>query len=545
MHAGLHIGTTETGRPLNLIPEHLETHVHGVGASRTGKSKLIEWIGRELVQSDRGFCLIDPHGTLYRDLIRWLTYFEPHREIILFDPSSQSRIVGFNPFQPSTGDISVQVERRLQATLKVWGQTSTNETPRLERGLRCFYHYLIEQQQPLETASLLLRWSQKEIWPHLIQSINSPLIREQWTELASATRITDFWDKTESTWNKLFRFLSSATLRRVMGLPTNNIDIKDIIENGKVLLVNLQPSDYLTEEMGSLIGTLLLSEMWEVASRRIENDWGEPPSSFFVIIDEFEKFLTPDIPAILNQGAKYGLHLFLFHQHLQQLRDKDESISAAVMANARTKLVFGGLTREDAHLMAQNIFPGQIDLKRIKFLLEQTKFWPVYKRETVHNSGVSGSSGLAMTTSESWNPSIEKWVPSTANTSNDSDGYTESDSDIPFLYPVPFQEVSSIVPYSLEESLWQLSDRLMEQYQRHFMIRIPGEQTLAAVTPFVKKWYVTSEASKEYMEMCSRKFLSLDEIDTALANIDTDLQRKFKLANSSNEEPSTAKRRIR
>lgn len=110
---------------------------------------------------------------------------------------------------------------------------------------------------------------------------------------------------------------------------------------------------------------------------RQQGPGGRQPSPFFLIIDEFQLFLTPDIPDMLDQGAKYGIHLFLFHQHLSQLRQLDEQAFGA-MSNARIKLVFGGLSRDDARLMAEEIFPGQIDLKRAKFIIEQTKFWPVY-----------------------------------------------------------------------------------------------------------------------------------------------------------------------
>ena len=97
----LFLGKTEDGERLELGPEDLETHVHGVGASRTGKSKLIEWIAREMIRARQGLCLIDPHGFLYDDLVRWLAYLTPKREIILFNPSSEDRIVGFNPFRRS------------------------------------------------------------------------------------------------------------------------------------------------------------------------------------------------------------------------------------------------------------------------------------------------------------------------------------------------------------------------------------------------------------------------------------------------------------
>jgi len=511
---------------LYLTDDDLETHVHGIGASRTGKSKMIEWLARELIRRQQGFCLIDPHGHLYHDLVKWMSYLKPKREIVLFNPSSTQRIVGFNPFQPHEGDVSTQADRRVKATIKAWGATDADQTPRLERWLRSLYHALLEQGYSLEAARYLLNFKEKKIRDYLTKQIRSDLIRNEFEELSLLGR-RDFFEQIESTRNRLFRFLAPRQVRRIMALDTNNLKLDEIINQGKILLVNLQPSDVLSDENARLIGTLLLNELWEVGMRRKQTEAGKNPSSFYVIIDEFQKFLTPDIPAMLDQAAKYGIHLCLFHQHLSQLKALDEQTYGAVMTNARTKIVFGGLSREDAYTMAQEIFPKQIDLKRIKFLIEQTKFWPVVGRAKVFTKGSSGGSGSSSTRGSdsgmSWVPGSDEWThssgTSSSESSSDSSGWSEGESDVPFIYPEAFKEVSSITPYSLEEMLWQLSDQLIEQYQRHFMIRRPGKPTVAGVTPYVKTFDVSATHVASYTEECLKGFKSGDEVDHAIEDI--------------------------
>src|SRR5262249_25976320 len=96
---GRSIDGAEGEGPLVLTAKDLDSHVHGVGGTRSGKSKLIEWLARQLITRRHGFCLIDPHGTLYNSLVQWLAYLSGRRrDIVLFDPSSESRVVGFNPF---------------------------------------------------------------------------------------------------------------------------------------------------------------------------------------------------------------------------------------------------------------------------------------------------------------------------------------------------------------------------------------------------------------------------------------------------------------
>ncbi len=514
----LFIGYAEDESPLELSADDLQTHVHGVGASRTGKSKLIEWIAREMVRSRQGFCLIDPHGFLYEDILRWLAYVEPRREIVLFNPSSGDRVVGFNPFQRSQGDLGTQADRRVKATVKAWGQTDSDETPRLERVLRSLYHALIEQDHSLEVSQYFLDWQEKQVRDHLIREIASPLVRNQWQNISDLPRLQDFVGQVESAGNRILRFLASDQIRRIVGLNINNIDLNEIVATGKILLVNLQPSENMSDEQGRLLGTLLLNELWEVGMRRRRGIHAEKPKDFFIVIDEFQKFLTPDIPDMLDQSAKYGFHLFLFHQHLAQLEKLDAEVYGS-LSNARIKLVFGGLRREDARRMAEEIFPGQIDMKRVKFLIEQTKFWPVYTRDQVYTTSSGQSSGTGTVSGKAWDPEGCEWIPSITDTASLVQTGQEGVADIPVIRSEPFKEVSSIQGYSLEETLWEMSDRLMEQYQRHFFIRRPGKKTVAAVTPFVRGWHVHPEALHRYIEKLTGQFLAPREVMDRLEEI--------------------------
>lgn len=503
---------------LYLDEEDLETHVHGIGGTRTGKSKLIEWIARELIRNRAGFCLIDPHGQLYDELVMWLTYLRPDREMILFNPSSTDRIVGFNPFTHDSGDIGARVDRLVRATAKAWGEPNADATPRMERWLRVLYTTVLQSGETIDITKFLFEWSERDVAAVLTARVTDDLVLSELATLKGYTRAQDFDGQIESSKNRLFRFLSSQQIRRVMGLSTNNIDVEDIIEKGKVLLVNLQPSETLSEDQSRLVGTLLLNEIWEVAMRRRPSRASEKPRPFYVILDEFQKFLTPTIPDMLDQAAKYGIHLMLFHQRLDQLRARDPEAYSAVMTNARIKLVFGALSREDARTMVEQIFPGQVDMKQVKNIIEQTKFWPVYGRDVVRSRGSSTGSGHTSSSGQTWNPYLEEFVPSDGRGDTETSSWQEGEADIPIFYPEPFREVSSVEYYSLEEVLWQMSDRLMEQYQRHFMVRRPGRPTEPAITPFLKQWYAKPESTARYVDRVLGEFLSGAEVDLRLSD---------------------------
>jgi type IV secretory pathway TraG/TraD family ATPase VirD4 len=331
--------------------------VHGVGASRKGKSKLIEHIARDLIKEGSGFCLIDPHGELYENLIQWLAYLKPRREIELFNPSYEQRVVGFNPFkldgQKDEARIATKVDRMVAATLRAWGASDFNQAPRLERWLRCLYHVLIEQDYSVEVARYFLSWEHVDIRNAIIQQIRSPAIREQWMSLVAAKTPQGYAAQLESTSNRLFKFITHPTIRRIIGLFTNNIDLEAITAKKKILLVNLQPSDLLSDDAARLIGTLLLNELWEILRRR-KTGYGMKPPPFYLIIDEFQNYATPDVPNMLDEGAKYGLHLMLFHQRLSQLSpDLHGSVK-----NAHARFVFGGLPGQEVAQMLEGAWPS-------------------------------------------------------------------------------------------------------------------------------------------------------------------------------------------
>lgn len=349
----LNIGTTLDGLPLYLRSSDFATHVHGIGKSQRGKSRLIAYIVRELVKAGEGVCLIDPHGTLYDMVVNWLAYIDPRlNEIILFNPSYTEKVVGFNPFRLDDAKteerIMTKADRMLEATLRVWGITDTSNAPRLERWLRCLFYIVIEQDCSLEIARYFRGSQHAEVRTRIIQQTKSAFIREEWEHLVNSRGGLE--TQLESTMNKLFKLLVHPTVRRIMGLNENNIDLADIADNQKVLLVNLQESESLSEEAGSIIGTLLLNEISQVIRRRKHR------KDFYVIVDEFLKFTTPDMPYILDELAKYGLHLILFHQRMSKL---DTDVRGA-MKNADTKIIFGGVERREVQELLERRYDDEV-----------------------------------------------------------------------------------------------------------------------------------------------------------------------------------------
>ncbi len=515
----LALGRNAAGEPIRLTPEERAAHVHVIGASGSGKSKFLEWLIRADLQSHQGFCLIDPHGTLYRDVLYYSAHKVLDRDIILLDLSQPERVIGFNPFQRRTaGDISVQVDRRISATLHAWGVENSDETPTLERVLRLIYSVLIEKQLPFYAAQFLIDFNAKDLRNSLIEELESTLIRNEWKELQEL-RAKDWRAEVLSAKNRLFRLLTSKTLLWFLTCETPSIDLANIIEEGKVLLVNLAPSDHLSAENARVFGALLINEFFEVARRRVAEP-GRHLTPYHLYLDEFHTFLGLGVVSLLDQVRKFGLFAVLAHQRFAQL---DDEVTDAVLTNCRIKAVFGGLPVESARLIAQELFISDLDPKRIKVAIYQTKFWPEYRRDAVYatntSSGNSRGRGANYAASSSsarmegrffeaveWflvppdetgssmvTTSGSSTVAGHHSSETDFSGEGSGTADIPIFFPVPFQELSSVQFYSPEEQLLELTAALKEQFERHCFIKIHHQKTQPMLVPFVRAFHTNTE----------------------------------------------------
>ena len=462
----LHLGYDALKRPIHLDPSDRKSHMHVIGSSGSGKSKFLEWMIRGDLRNHQGFCLLDPHGTLYDEVVKYCAHYPTTlpRDII------QSR----------------------------------------------------------------------EIRQRMIDNCSVPLVQREWEELQDL-KARDWREETLSLRNRLFRFLSSPSLMRFMGLADRSLDLKEIMDSGKILLVNLAPSDELSEENARVFGALLVNEFFECARRRQKDSRDNDPKPYYLYIDEFQEFVSIDVSKMLDQVRKYGLFAILSHQRFGQLND--DLIDS--LSNCKIKAVFGGLPAKWARYMAEELFIGKLDPKKIKVAIKQTKFWPkeerrqVYTHGTSHSTSVGESSGSVSSSvsgssfGEFFGP--EQWCGSMGSSRGSSSAMSESSSygssysesettsesvaDIPVFVPVPFEELSSIQYYSIDEQLTELTAALKEQYARHCFIKIQGNDAEPMLVPKVEQPYTRASAIAAYQErrLAAANALPAEAVDQLLA----------------------------
>lgn len=360
----IEVGRKVEGGGVYLAPADLLTHLHILGLSRSGKSMWLFWLIQQLIRLGKPMVVIDPHASLYKDLLNYVVGRLIGKPLVLFDPSYEARIVGFNPFQTSYADEGrkmTKAERLSQQLLRVFGMDNSDQFGNIERLLRSLFFAILDLSLSICDLKYFIYWQYEADRLELISQIHSELIKADLMDLYSSK--SEFERKIGSTKNKLQRFIHPQ-MRRIIGLKDNNINLEQVIENKQILLCNLQASetDLVGRENMKALGTLLISELWEAFRKRTR------PQEFYLICDEMQEFMTPDLAQILPQSAKYGLHCILAHQHPGQL---SSSIEVAIK-NAQTKILFS--TEENPK--KQRYFTLQrADHTRIEAIAPKIKLW--------------------------------------------------------------------------------------------------------------------------------------------------------------------------
>jgi hypothetical protein len=325
----IRLGYGAGNQAVGLDSYDLRTHVHGLGLPRTGKTKLIEQICRELVRQEKGFCLIDPHGHLYYDLLAWFSFVEPEQDIVLFNPSHPTRVTGYNPFRSFDRDpaaLMTQTNNMVSATLVAWGAKTSFDYPRLRKWLTALYYTLIEQRLPLSNADLFLGRPSRER-DEIINRISSEKIRNLWLDIFEHNQ-TSYLESVESR----MEMFSHPTVRSIM--ETGGLEIPEILDTNAILLCNFQRSRLVSSEANRVLGMLLVNEFWEYFATL------QRPKQFYLLIDECQRYINPEIEEIVTESSKYGLHLFLFNQQ----GDQGGKDIERMLASARIKIRFDGST---------------------------------------------------------------------------------------------------------------------------------------------------------------------------------------------------------
>ena len=325
-------------------------HMYLVGKTGTGKTTVFKNMIVQDMQNGEGVAVLDPHGDLVRELLDFVPA-ERVNDVIYFDPSDTGRPIGLNLLELSDpSQKNLLASGLLDAFKKHFAEISWG--PRLEYLLNNAILTLLEV--PGTTLLGITRLlSDKNYQKYIVYKMKDPVLRDFW-EKEYAQMMTNPRLHTEAVapiQNKVGRFLSSSTIRNIVGQRTSSLDLDEIMNGGKILLVNLSKGK-IGEDNANLLGSLLISRINFTAMQRV-NIPEEERRDFYLYADEFQNFASGSFASILSEARKYRLNLHLTHQYTAQL---PESMQDAVFGNIGTMVLFA-VGAPDAAILEKEFLP--------------------------------------------------------------------------------------------------------------------------------------------------------------------------------------------
>lgn len=324
------------------------SHIYVIGRTGAGKTTLLETLALQDIQNNRGLCVIDPHGDLAERLVSNVPKQRIDDLYYVNVPDIQQPY-GYNPLRkvhPSR--IPLAVSGLMEAFKKLWDEAWG---VRMEHILRNTLYALIEAGDT-KLPDILRLISDKNYRAMVISKVSNEQVRAFWLQEFTAYNPRYRQEMIAPIQNKVGAFLADPKLNRIFTAAPVNLYFRSIMDEGKILIVNLAKGR-LGEDSASLFGALLVTTLGLAAMSRGDIEESKR-RDFFIYIDEFQSFTTLSIANMVSELRKYRISLVLAHQHLCQL---EPDVRHAVLANAGTLISFR-VGPEDAPLIAREFAPA-------------------------------------------------------------------------------------------------------------------------------------------------------------------------------------------
>src|SRR3989338_1693089 len=318
-------------------------HMYVVGSTGMGKSEFLKSMAIQDIEAGRGVCFIDPHGDTAEAL---LDYIPENRikDVVYFDPDDLQFPIAFNVMEAVGGfDYRHLVASGLLGVFKkIWGVEAWSG--RMEYILNNTILALLEY--PNSTILGINRlMSSKEYRKKVVNNIKDPIVKSFWTDEFAKYADKFATEATAAIQNKVGQFASNNVIRNILGQEKSKIDIRKIMDEGKILIVNVSKGK-IGEDASRLIGAFLITKIQLAAMSRVDIPESDR-RDFFLYVDEFQNFATESFASILSEARKYHLSLVMAHQYIKQM---EEHVMDAVFGNVGTIVSFR-VGAEDAEFL--------------------------------------------------------------------------------------------------------------------------------------------------------------------------------------------------
>lgn len=323
-------------------------HVYIIGQTGAGKTGLLELFALSDIYHKEGYAIIDPHGDFAVNNMHFIPA-DRIDDVVYFNPADTAFPLGFNPMEVYDPNQKNNISSEIIGVLKrmfgdSWG-------PRLEYILR--YTILALLDHPNTTMLDITRMlTDKKFRKEVLASCKDGVVLNFWNiEFASWNEKFQA-EAVAPVLNKVGAFTANPIIRNIIGQPKSTFNIREIMDEGKILIVNLSKG-LIGEDNAGILGAFLVTKIQLAAMSRSDIERIEDRRPFYLYVDEFQNFATDSFATILSEARKYGLNLTVANQYVSQMQD---TVRDAVFGNVGTTISFR-VSADDAPLLSKQFEP--------------------------------------------------------------------------------------------------------------------------------------------------------------------------------------------
>lgn len=323
-------------------------HMYIIGQTGAGKSGTLALLALSDIYHNQGYAIIDPHGDFAIDNMKFIPGSRID-DVVYFNPADTAFPLGFNPLEVTDPSMKSNISSEVIGVLKrmfgeSWG-------PRLEYILR--YTILALLDRP-ETTML-----------DITRMLTDKKFRKETLSYCKDTVVLQFWNVEFASWNDKFQaeaiapvlnkvgaFTANPIIRNIIGQPKSTFNIRQMMDDGKILIVNLSKG-LLGEDNSGILGSFLVTKIQLAAMSRSDIPNIEDRRPFYLYVDEFQNFATDSFATILSEARKYGLNLTVANQYISQM---SETVRDAVFGNVGTMISFR-VSADDSPILVKQFEP--------------------------------------------------------------------------------------------------------------------------------------------------------------------------------------------
>jgi Type IV secretion-system coupling protein DNA-binding domain len=318
-----------------ILQDDRRRHMYILGKSGMGKSTLLENMILQDIYNGHGVCFLDPHGDSAAYILDRIPSFRQN-DVIYVNPSDTDFPIGLNMLENNHGEEAFLIASGMMAVFsRIWAGMWSS---RMEYILNNTLLALLET--PGNTLLAVVRLlTDNDFRKKIVGNVTDPLVKNFWNK-----EFAGFNDKyrTEAIapiLNKIGQFFSTDLVRNILGQTKSTIDMRDIMDNRKIFIVNLSKGR-LGEDNSNLLGSLIVTKLQLAAMSRVDMP-ESVRADFYLYVDEFQNFTSDSFATILSEARKYRLNLILAHQYISQLTESgNEKIRNAIFGNVGTMVSF-------------------------------------------------------------------------------------------------------------------------------------------------------------------------------------------------------------